>query len=369
VKILSLLTFAALACSAQSNPTWWGYVPTDSTSLVGVDWRNLSTTMFAEAVSAEMEAGGAFAFPDVELLRMADQLIVASPQRMAVEFGTFPLADLRAQAAAAGLKRSSFSGKELWLANSDEASSIARINEKLLIVGPADLLRDAIARMHGTKSPQYSPLLERASRYAKEDLWVVAGRLPDPLASLFVPLKIEATAFEGSLSAWDGLHVVAAIERATPNRALDFADTLAEALASRPDVAESTEIATHDRSVLVRMNLDEDQLRATMRNDAVEEDYDAAEPKAHLVTVATTPAKPLARTFIMPTPSPIRATVLGPKPAPVETQLVIPPPVYVLLPGNVFANDVVPSKELPPAPPKVIRILGLTSGPREIPFH
>src|SRR5262249_6744603 len=146
---------------------------------------------------------------------------------------------------------------ELWANPHSDGMSVAYISEKVLLVGSTSTLESEIARVGDPKNRSYSPLLARGARYIKEDLWVVAAKLPDPLASTFVPFDWEATAFEGSVSMWDGLHAVAAVERSNPSRAMDLADVIAMSLASRPAMAEGTEITTHDRSVLIRMDLDE----------------------------------------------------------------------------------------------------------------
>ena len=143
---------------------------------------------------------------------------------LAVEYGTFPAAKLRAQAAGAGMKRTTFKSVEIWVSPEADVHSVALLNGKLLLVGELDAIEEAVARVADGKKRSYSPLMARAARYSKEDLWVVTTALPDPLASLFVPFEIEANGFEGSISAWNGLHAVASIERASAAKALDFAE-------------------------------------------------------------------------------------------------------------------------------------------------
>jgi hypothetical protein len=371
LTLLSALLATAGLLPAQSNPSWWKYAPPEASSIVGIQWKTVQTTIFAPAVAAELAPGGSFRFPDMEMLRTPEQLLVASPSMMAIEYGTFPLAKLRTEAAEKGLKKVSNKGGELWISSDPAVNSVAYISEKLLLVGSQKSLEDAMNRIANTKERTYSPLLSRGARYSKEDIWVVSSRLPDPLASLFLPLDIEATAFEGSLSVWDGLHLVAAVERATPMKALDFADALAENLASRPAMAEATEISTRDRSVLIRMDLDELQLAASLRKPtsgvtAATDPHEAASLAVSAPTPAPAPApvaaKPQPKAFVPPAAAPVRA----PQPAPATL-------VVTALPESALADQPMvgsPQAMLPPAPPrpKMIKIIGLDSGVKEIPL-
>jgi hypothetical protein len=352
MKFLLLLIAAAGLSSAQLNPSWWKYVPPESASIVGIQWKELQLSMFGPAVAADLRPGGKFGFPDMELLRTPEQILISSPTILAIEYGTFPIAKLRAQAEASGLKRVAAKPAELYVSDDPAVYSLAYVSEKLLLVGSRKTLEDTVNRIASTKERAYSPLLARAARYSKEDLWVVASRLPDPLASRFLPLDIEATAFEGSISAWDGLHLVAAVERSSPMKALDFADSLAEQLASRPAMAEATEITTRDRSVLIRMDLDDEQLASSLRLPSMAPVV--VQDPHELVSKAA--AKPQPRAFVPPS-APVAASVTAALTGEV-------PDVAVTAPAVQSAPKVV----LPPAPPKTIRITGLDSGPREIPL-
>jgi len=362
MKFLLILTASAGLLSAQSNPSWWKYVPPESASIVGIQWKAVQTSLFASAVAAELAPGGSLGFPDLPLLRTPEQILISSPSMLTIEYGTFPIGQLREQAAAKGLKKVAFKNAELWLSSDPAVKSVAYIQEKLLLVGSRQAIEDTINRLANAKERAYSPLLARAARYSKEDLWVVASSLPDPLASLFLPIEIEATAFEGSVSAWDGLHMVAAVERATPMKALDFADSLAQSLASRPAMAEGTEITTRDRSVLIRMDLDEEQLSSSMKVPLLPPNA-PADPHS-FVTVASAPVKPQPKAFVPPTPVVTAAT--APAAPAIQTLSATIPEVTIA----EATPQAAPQINLPPAPPRprVIKILGLESGPLEIPL-
>jgi hypothetical protein len=236
----SLLVTAACvgisSLSAQSTPAWWKYVPPNSTSIVGIHWQAAQSTLFAPALRDELRELG---LAEITALPGVEQILLASPSMLAIVSGHFSSADLKRK--------------------------FAVISDTLLLVGDSSAIEEAITRVSKPKSRSHSPLLARASRYANEDLWVVASRLPDSLANLFVPLDNEATAFEGSVSLWDGLHLVAAIEQADLTRAQALADDLETELDEHPAMADGTEITIQRSSVLVRMDLNEQQLAASLR--------------------------------------------------------------------------------------------------------
>jgi hypothetical protein len=308
---------------------------------------------------------------------------------------------------------------ELWVNPVKDSLSVAYINEKVLLVGSASTLESEIGRVADPKSRSFSPLLARGARYIKEDLWVVAAGLPDPLASAFVPFDWTATAFEGSISMWEGLHAVAAVERGNPSLAMDLADSIAMSLASRPAMAEGTEVTTRDRSVLIRMDLDEDQLAQSMRpsNESapvvaaeIHESVPLVEPVSPAVASAAAPVKPQPKAFVpaavpakpsTPATKPVIASlpaVANSKPVPAAPVVsIVPvaatpakpqakafvaptataqataaaPTAAINLPDVDVRSDIAHTPQgsaqaaLPPKP-RVIRIVGLEGGPREI---
>ncbi len=295
MRSLSILAAGLLeisVLSAQSTPGWWKYVPFDATSVVGIRWQSAQSTLFAPAIVEELRR-----LPDFDLWKNSANILIAGPSMLAILSGSFAPEDLRRAAAARGLRQHDFEMVELWVPVRPNEPGVAIISDKLLLIGCLQDLREAL------KSRKLSPLLSRAAQYSEVDLWVIASRLPDPLASRFVPLEIEATAFEGSVSAWDGLHLVAAIEQPNATQALEFADDLEAALDSRPAMAEGTKITAHERSVLVRMDLDERQLAASLRPVTV--------PSRVAATVQTTPGSPLPAIKILGLSTGTREIPLG----------------------------------------------------------
>ena len=274
---MAIVGFGMSILSGQSMPGWWKYVPSDSTAIVGIRWQTAQSTLFAPAILDDLEQ-----FQDWDLLPDTDRILIASPSMLTIASGTFSQARLRQATTTKGFRRETFASVELWIAPDGGRPSIAIVSDKLLLIGPLSEIQVAL------NTKYRSPMLAHAARYSEEDLWVVASRLPDTLASRFIPMEIEATAFEGSVSAWDGLHLVAAIEQTTSARAEEFADELELALDAHPAMAVGTEIMTHARSALVRMDLDKRQLAAALR----------------LVVVAAAIATP-----VEPTPASPRPTV------------------------------------------------------------
>ena len=303
-----LILIAAGCAAAESHPSWWGYASPDATALVGIRWETLKGSVFAAPIEAEFSTS--LAFPDLAILRDARQILISSPGTIAMFTGSFPIAALRAQAASKGLKLSSYKGTELWIAPG-KTLSLAVVNEALLLVGSRKTLEAAIDRTAletGTGGRRYSPLLARGARWAGSDLWVVASRLPDPLANLFVPLEAEARGFDGGVSVRDGVVLEATLDAGSEENAASIADNLRQTLPSLPEVARGLKVEAQADRVLLDLEVGRAQLIASMKGS---------------------PA---------PAPAPVAA------PAPVEP----PKPVPV------------------PSGPQVIRIYGLDEGTREI---
>lgn len=210
--------------SAQSHPAWWRYVPPDSTAVVGIQWKTARSTLLASAIRAELGPEGVAGLDDLSFLEATEQFLIAGPSMLVIAKGSFP--------------------------------------GEIRLLGPPEVVEEALQKKPERRS---SPLIARGARYAQEDLWIVASALPDPLASRFIPMDLRAKAFEGSVSVWDGLHLVAAIEARNPQEALGVADALTEELAARPAMDAGTEIETRYRTVLVRMDLTPRQVAASLR--------------------------------------------------------------------------------------------------------
>lgn len=309
VRSFVLILVSVASAMAESHPSWWGFASPEATAMVGIRWEILGRSAFAEPIQAELY--GSLGFPDLPLLREARQIVIASPATIAMLSGNFSAETLRAQAADKGWKTSTHGGIELWITPGKDTLSVAQISEQLVLLGSRRTLESAIDRSQA-ESRRYSPLLERGARWATgNDLWVVATRLPDPLASLFVPFDAEARGFDGGVSVSDGVQLDASLDAGSEEAAATIADELRRSLPELPAIARGMKIVAEADRVVLSLEASRDALIADLRTQG---------------QAAAAPVEP--------------------KPAVVEPKPPADPPV--------------------PAGPQVIRIYGLDDGVREI---
>jgi hypothetical protein len=202
---------------------------------------------------------------------------------------------------------------------------VAQIGEGLVLVGARETLQAAIDNSIAGTGRVYSPLLERAARFsATGDLWVVAERLPDPLAGLFVPIEAKATGFDGEVSMRGGLELHATIQTTSGDAANALGEQLRQDSSSFPSIARGLQVSVQDGNVSLTLHVTQEELSASLRH--------------------------------APT-----------QPRPAEQQAVL------VQKGTSFASTkqapaMIPNASPKPAQPQVIRILGLDGGPQEIPF-
>ncbi len=304
IMVTGGLLFGLGTASAESHPAWWRNASPEATALVGIQWDHLRSSPFAGAIEGELSGQGGLGFPDLDCLKDARQILISSPALVAMAAGDFPEATVRDQAVQKGWKREVYREVEIWVTPGRDTLSIARMSDQLVLLGHVADLKDAIDRsLLEEADRQYSPLLARGARYAQDDLWVVASRLPDPLAGLFVPIDAETEGFEGTVSLQGGLSLGAALTASSEEAATQLAETLKKMVLSLPPVARGIQVATDQNSVTLSLAMSEQQLDAGLR-----------------------------------TSTPVVAKA-EPKPEPVVPK---------------------------PAGPQVIRIFGLDGGPREI---
>jgi len=216
-------------------------------------------------MATELSPRGWLGFPDLPFLNQrAERTLIASPYLMAIHFGSFPADIVRAEAAAKGLKKSSYKNVELWVTPAPETLSLAWISEQIVILGHLPTLQDAIDRSLDTEARRhFSPLFSTAGKYANDDLWVVSGPLPDPVVGRFVPLKLAVKSIEGSMALKDGLHLSATLETASEQAADKSVDQVWHAI--DPKLFESTQIFTDGPNILLKMDLTAETLEAAVK--------------------------------------------------------------------------------------------------------
>ena len=265
MRSLLLMLATAEITAGQSHPSWWNYVSPDATALVGIQWEQLRNSIFADAIGVELSSGGSLGFPDLPCLSEARQILVSYPELLAIATGSLPLAATRQQAARIGLKTATYRGVDLWVA-SNNSLSVAHVSDTLLLIGQRKTLEAAIVGSLSDSIRSYSPLLARGARLSQDwDLWITTSRMPDPLASVFVPLEIAADAFEGGVSARGSLQLGAAYQMASTLQATAAAEKLRQAIPSFPWVAQGLQVQVDDDAVLLTLYVGPEQLAASLR--------------------------------------------------------------------------------------------------------
>lgn len=258
--------FSTLSLYAESYPRAWNYVAPDATAIIGVEWRQLQTSFLADAVGSELFASGHLGIPELECLERSREILLSAPDFLAIFSGAFPAATVEAQAAKLGLWKTSYQGVRLWIAPQKTLRSLAQISDSLLLIGWRDTLEVAIDRGMLTRLRQYSPLLARGARMAPNaDLWIAADALPDPLVSVFLPLKMETGEFDGIVSARHGLRLDARYNMSSTEDALLSAEYFRQAIPDFHAVMRSLHVIPEGESVLLKLEVSAADLAEYLR--------------------------------------------------------------------------------------------------------
>ena len=266
--------------SAESHPAWWRLVSPEATALVGIDWEHLKSSPFAEAIQDELAGDGGLGFPQLNCLKEADQILISSPALVVAASGRFPYDQIRQDAERSGIRRSTYRDVETWITPGKETLSIARLSDNLILLGRVKDLQNAIDRSMADDA-KYSALLARAAHYAHDDFWIVANRLPDSLASRFIPIEAEAQAFEAGVSLEAGLRLSALFSADSEDEAVELADAVKDTISSLPRDAQRIQVSIDQTRVHVDLGLTPAQFLAALR---------PAAPSASTAEVAAKPA-------------------------------------------------------------------------------
>jgi hypothetical protein len=174
----------------------------------------------------------------------------------------------------------------MWISPGTRRRSVAQVSETLLLIGFRDTLEAAIDRSLLTAERQSSPLLARGAHLAATyDLWIAAASLPDPLVSVFIPLKLESGDFDGGVSLRRGLTIDARYDMATPEDAEASADYFREAVPGFHALLHGLNVIEDGNSVRLKLQVSPRDLAEQLRPPEPEPVKPVAEtPKA--------PAKP-----------------------------------------------------------------------------
>ncbi len=361
--------------SAQSHPGWWTVVPPDSRSLVGIQWETLRNSPFGDALRGELSTGGSLAFPDIPCLMNAHDFLIGSPPLLAAANGGCAPATLRTEAPAHGLKLSSYRGFELWVAlmsstgltsnAAPSALSLCQFNERVVLIGSVKTLRAAIDRSLA-ETRTYSPLLIQGARLARtRDLWAVATELPDPLASIFIPLDVASgniRNFEGGITLREGLELGAILDGGSEAGAAEVAASVRKSIPQFPAVAKGLQVATNGSSVTLALQVPKDILQASVR----EPDADAPlQTEPHVTFTGSKVSAAATAPKASPAPAALKSSEVRPalaaSPAPPASK-----PLAAPVATSAATGPAVTAVEPAKPEPQIIRIYGLDGGPREI---
>ncbi|HEX5430576.1 MAG TPA: hypothetical protein VFW83_01315 [Bryobacteraceae bacterium] len=155
-----------VGANAESVPAWWNYASPQAAALAGIQWEHLRASPFAGAISAELFDSAGLGIPDLDCLKGAREILLSSPPFLAAETGEFPAEAVAEQAARQGFRRAVYKGVALWIPSKKSALAIAQIGDNLVLIGSRKTLEPAIERSLDPAGVQYSPLLAKAARYA-----------------------------------------------------------------------------------------------------------------------------------------------------------------------------------------------------------
>jgi hypothetical protein len=371
---LFLLVFcvfwSAGLASAQSHPGWWTVVPPESQSLVGIEWQTLRNSPFGDALRVELSTGGSVALPELPCLMNAHDFLMASPPLLAAANGGCAPATLRTEAPAHGLKLSSYRGFDLWVPLAASDSGVLQFNERVVLIGSVKSLRAAVDRSLA-ETRNYSPLLIQGARLAHtRDLWAVATALPDPLASIFVPLEVSGgnvRNFEGGITLREGLDLGAILDAGSEAGAAEVAGSIRKSIPQFPGVVKGLQVATNGNTVTLALQVPNEVLQASLRRGEAEVTSESEPPVTLPAPIAprasaapapqTLAARPASRDSAAP--SQVAASPAPPAPNPVPAPIAPSDAPIVGSPSGVAVEPAKPERQ-------VIRIYGLDEGTREI---
>ena len=281
-----VIGLAAPLAMGESYPRAWNYIAPDSSAIVGIEWQQLRESFLADALGGELSGSGRLGFPDLACLRDAREILLAGPDLLGVVSGSFPAAEVAAQAADSGLRSIDYDGVRLWIASGTRRRSMAQVSDTLLLIGFRDTLEAAIDRSLLTAERQSSPLLARGAHLAATyDLWITATSLPDPLASVFIPLALESGDFDGGVSLRHGLMLDARYDMATREDAELSADYFREAIPGFHALLHGMNVIEDGNSVRLKLQVAPQELAEQLRPPE-------PEPAKPVTVTPKEPAKP-----------------------------------------------------------------------------
>ncbi|MCP5112306.1 MAG: hypothetical protein GY953_15890 [bacterium] len=344
VGLMAAVAMAQDAPNSTSMPAVWRYAHPEATALVGIEWTRVLSSPVGQQIQAKVGETGFSGTPGIEFLDDIDRIFISTPGAeggaageqppavVAVQ-GRFDLDKVRGLAAAKMGETAVYRSVEILEEGEDrenkEPMSMALVSEQTILVGDGASVRAAIDNHVLADAEQMMrPLFVRAMNLASaNDVWVVSEASPSqfsPGSSEAAPFLEDVDSIEAGISLQEGLGLEMNLGTGSPEAAANLAGglqfivgmMLAEQAKNpgMPNLSEKLTVETDDRLVRMALRLDQAELESAFQ-------------------VATSQA---AETVVAESREP--ATPRWEEPAP-ET-----------------------SKN------RVITIIGMDEGPREIPF-
>ena len=329
----AVLLPAAISCQV-STPAFWKYAPVEPALLVGIDWRQASqSSMSGLAVGALRKEAAGFDFAE----EIGSVLVAAEPgsaqnRFLAAVTGKFNLAKLRKMAAAEGAKVSRYRGAEVFSAS---GTDVVVLDGLTLLAGDKASVRAALDRGAVT-SPRDGVLWRRAAELSSQySIWVASPSL-QALQMKQAGAFADVRSFDGGIALQRGMDMAFNLSTSSEDSARALATLLEAGLqagAGTPEVAELLKA--------VRIQADGAVVRL-----AASIDGSLVESSMKTLLAAGLPAQRGLADWMITGAQPAQARE-APAARPVAYQSLAPPP---------------------PPEKRVIRIVGLEDGTREIPY-
>jgi len=272
--VLFLILPLASVALAESHPRVWSLASPDSTSVVGIQWQYARSSVFGEAIRAELAAGGGLDLPDFEWLAVTDQILVTGPEILVVATGAYHAEFLKQLPKGVVYRNIEMRGTSKQTA--------ALLNEQTLLMGLRKTVQAAIERSF-SETRRLNPLFAKgAALAAADDFWVIARRLPDPMVATFVPMDAfedEVDMLEGGMSFHSGLNMHATLRASSVARAKGVAEHIQKLLPELPQIVRKMQVQPVDDEVKIELNVSGQQLVSSLRAPAPSEEAPAAKPE------------------------------------------------------------------------------------------
>ncbi|HUQ90152.1 MAG TPA: hypothetical protein VM120_00645 [Bryobacteraceae bacterium] len=353
VVLMTLLP--AIAFSQAAKIAKWTILPLahpDAKLLIGVDWRRIMDSALGPMVLKQIQKGGHPLLGFLESIENVDRLLVSSPgggdgraPLLVVGEGRFALAKVRAMAKSDGAVSRKYNDVEL-LVSPDATNAdlhFALLDAQTILFGDGASVKSAIDRsQRGEATNDRNPLFFRAVTLSTvQDVWAVVREPADSLGSLGIPpssLSEQLETMELGLSMAQTLNATLTIKAATN----EAAEMLATGLPALLQLAALTYSHQPSLAQLAR------RLKVVSERNFVKMGF-------------TIDGKLLEQSL-----NEIRASTA---PAPAESQLIAPPERIPERGSLTATKGPIPEGSRPPVNgARVVRIVGMDEGIREIPY-